>query len=81
MGWVESLVVTALGVSDDAEKLRSAQVHHVSTVMGTAFDKHQLLKGEATQRTETTIERGIYTDLRYIPDVEEAEIVEELRNE
>jgi len=78
---LESLVLTALGVLDDADKLSSAQVHHVSTVMGTAFDKLQLLKGEATQRTETTIERGIYTDLRYIPDVEEAEIVEELRNE
>ena len=47
----------------------------------TAFDKLQLLKGEATQRTETTIDRGIYTNLRYDPDVEEAEILEELRNE
>lgn len=58
-------------------RLSEASVREVMGVVGLSIDKLQLLTGEATQRTETTIERGIYTDLRYIPDVVDAEIVDE----
>ena len=67
------------GLSDLSRegRLSEASVREVMGVIGLSIDKLQLLTGEATQRTTTTIERGIYTDLRYIPDVEDAKVLEQ----
>ena len=54
----------------------AAPLHDVALVVGMAIDKMLLLMGDAPANTEHT-ERGIYTNLRYEPDVQDAEYEEE----
>ena len=71
-----ALAVTAIEVLNDEEKLKAAPLHDVALVVGMAIDKMLLLMGDAPANTEHT-ERGIYTNLRYEPDVQDAEYEEE----
>ena len=38
---------------NDPDALASTPLHHITTAYGIAFDKHQLLTGGATERTES----------------------------